>query len=187
MGAMGIIQPQFGTDFFGRINFSAATEGELTFDDGGSWRVPAIGSGASPFYSAMYNVLARQKDVFEITTVTDDTEYFFTYDGVKYSFTSGTSTTALLIRAGLIAAVAAKSPGNGLTAALVDGTHFYVQGISGGEYHKLGAVSSGDGLLTPAAGIDTIPANTLYQKQGSVLVRFASAFTGYVDVRLCHK
>lgn len=181
------VEAQKGTHFFGRIPFAAATEGELTLPKGGPWKIPPVGQGAGPFYSAQYNVLARQKDVFEITTVTDDTVYFFEYDGVRYSFTSGTSTTALLIRAGLLAAVAAKSPGNGLTAALVDGTHFYVQGIAGGEYHKLGAVSSGAGLLTPVAGVDTIPANTLYQKQGSVLVRFATAFTGYVDVQLVHK
>ncbi len=182
-----IAQAQLGTHYFGRIAFAAATEGELSLSKGGNWPIPPVNLGVSPFYSAVYTVLARQRDVFTVSTVTNSTLYFIVYDGKTYSYTSDGSATAAEIRDGLIAAVLAASPGNGLTAGIVDGTNFYVMGLNGGEYHVRGTASTGAALLTPAAGIETIPANTLFQKQGSVLVRFASAFTGYVDVVLCHK
>lgn len=172
----GIAQVQHGKLFRGRLTFAAETEKTLQLNKGGSW---APGS-----YSAQPSFLMPFRDTYEVTTVTDSTAYFVTYDGVLYSITSDGSATAAEIRDALIAKILLTSPGNGLTAGIVDGTHFYVAGLVGGVYHVRGAASTGTGLLTPANGDLVVPANTIFQESGQVRVRFAAAFTGHVDLLL---
>lgn len=173
---MSLQQVQHGKQYVGRLTFAAATEASLDLTKGGNWK--------SGEYAAVPAVLPVQKDVFEVTTVTNATAYFVTYDGVLYSITSDGSATAAEIRDALIAKILLTSPGNGLTAAIVDGTHFSVSGLVGGAFHVLGAVSTGAGLLTAAPGVNATPDYAVFQRNGQVTVRFASAFTGFVDLFL---
>ena len=176
---MSFQQVQHGKQYVGRLTFAAATEASLVLSKGGNWK--------NGEYAAVPSVLPTQKDVFEVTTVTNSTAYFVTYDGVLYSITSDGSATAAEIRDAMIAKILLTSPGNGLTAAIVDGTHFSVSGLVGGAFHVLGAVSSGAGLLTPVAGVTPTPDYAVFQQNGQITVRFATAFTGFVDLFLAGK
>jgi hypothetical protein len=154
----------------GRIDFSAASQGEMLLKQGGQWKAGE--------YVAQVQPLARQLDTIDITAVLNSTAYSVTVDGKVYTITSDGTATDVEIRDALMAAINAISPANGVTAQLVDSDTFTVRGIVGGVPH---VVSVGANLAL-SSGLETVPNFSAYKDDGRVVVRTSSAFTGAFDV-----
>ena len=159
-----------GKTLKGRINFVAATQGELILKQGGQWK--------SDDYALQVQALARQFDQVDVTLAVNLTLYTVTIDGRAYPFTSDATATPTEIRDGLIAAINLASPANGVAAAIVDVDTLSILGLVGGVPH---AVSVGTNLAL-VSGLETVPNFSGFKDDGRVVVRTASAFTGAFDV-----
>lgn len=161
-----------GKTLRGKIDFAAATSGELLLDNLGAWTADNDG------YQVAVSILRRQFWNVLVAVVADSTDYTINANGQGYTITSGIGATATTIRDQLIAKVDAGLPANGVDAAIVDASNLSLLGTRGGD--DLAVTVSAN--LTATFAMEALPNFGVFKEDGKVVVRTAAAFTGSFDV-----
>lgn len=163
-------QIQYQNVFHGKVDFAAATEGEILLPKG-RWTAGKFAIVVTP--------RVRQDDSILIVAA-DETLYTVTIDGREYTYTSDASATTAEIRDGLEAAIDALSPGNGVSAVDIDADELQIIATEAGVWHDVSVGAN----LTLTKGISAPPSFGYFHdpEAGKIVIRTAAAFTGTFDV-----